>query len=159
MESPVERQGMWSFLQEGPPRDHDVIVEPVLERCKGVLERIWQAPNRPSVASASRAIVAQRRPVVRDLLQVKITLEAQQRTRADLTPCGQEAGMTEVDPRRVSPVTLLGEITIPVRTFQCRGCGTLFRPDDGPWGYQRPGRALTTCAISTRRWPRRGRIE
>jgi hypothetical protein len=32
-----------------------------------------------------------------------------------------------VHTRRVSPETLFGEITIPVRTFQCRGCGATFR--------------------------------
>jgi hypothetical protein len=30
--------------------------------------------------------------------------------------------------------TLFGEIHIPVRTFQCRGCGTTFRPDDAALG-------------------------
>jgi hypothetical protein len=118
---------------------HDGIVESLLDRCKGFIENILQAPDLPSVASASLAIFAPMRQVARDLLQAKITLEAQQRKRADIKACGPEAGVTSVHTRTVSPETLFGELTIPVRTFQCRGCGALCRPDDGPLGVPESG--------------------
>jgi hypothetical protein len=47
--------------------------------------------------------------------------------------------MTYVHTRSVSPHTLLGEITIPVRTFQCHGCGVTFRPDDTALGVPEVG--------------------
>ncbi len=119
--------------------DHDVIVEQVLDRCKGFIESILQAPDLHSVASASLAIFAQMRHVARDILQAKITLEAQQLTRADVTPCCQEAGITYVHTRTVSPETLVGEITIPVRTFRCNGCGATLRPDDTALGVPEVG--------------------
>jgi hypothetical protein len=49
--------------------DHDVIVEPLLERCKGFIEGILQAPDLHRVASTSLAIFAQMRHVARDMLQ------------------------------------------------------------------------------------------
>jgi hypothetical protein len=119
--------------------DHDGIVEQLLDRCKGFIENILQAPDLLSVASASLAIFAQMRHVARAILQAKITLEAQQRKRADIKACCPEAGVTYVHTRTVSPETLFGEITIPVRTFQCRGCGALCRPDDGPLGVPESG--------------------
>jgi hypothetical protein len=119
--------------------DHAVIVEQLLDRCRGLIESILQAPALHSVASASLALFAQMRPVARDILQAKIILEAQQLKRADVTPCCPEAGITYVHTRTVSPETLFGEITIPVRTFECRGCGALFRPDDGPLGVPEAG--------------------
>jgi len=119
--------------------DHDVIVELLLDRCKRFIEDILQAADLHSVASASLAILAQMRHVARDILQAKITLEAEERRRADDTPCCQEAGVTYVHTRTVSPKTLFGEITIPVRTFQCHGCGATIRPDDGPLGVPETG--------------------
>jgi hypothetical protein len=119
--------------------DHDLIVEQLLERCQGFLESILQAPALPNVASVSLAIVTQMRPVARDILQAKLTLEAQPLTRAAITPCCPTAGVSDVQTRPVSPETLWGEITIPVRTFQCRGCGTTVRPDDQPLGVPEVG--------------------
>jgi hypothetical protein len=119
--------------------DHDGIVEQLLDRCKGFIENILQPPDLQSVACASLAIFTQIRQVARDLMQAKITLEAQQLTRADVSPCCPEAHMTYVHTRTVNPETLLGEITIPVRTFQCHGCGVTFRPDDGPLGVPEVG--------------------
>jgi hypothetical protein len=119
--------------------DHDLIVEQLLDRCKGFIESILQAPNLQSVASASLAIFTQIRQVARDILQAKVTLEARQRTRADVTPCCPEAGVTYIHTRTVSPETLLGKITIPVRTFQCHGCGATFRPDDTALGAPEVG--------------------
>ena len=119
--------------------DHDGIVDHLRDRCKGFIENIMQAPDRQSVASASLAILTQMRPVARDILQAKIALEARQLMRADVIPCCQEAGVSLVHPRTVSPETLFGEITIPVRTFQCRGCGATFRPDDTVLGVPETG--------------------
>jgi Uncharacterised protein family (UPF0236) len=119
--------------------DHDLIVEQLLARYKCFIENILQAPDLHSVAAASLAIFEQVRHVARDILQAKITLEAQHRMRADIKPCCPEAGVTYVHTRPVSPETLFGEITIPVRTFQCRGCRALFRPDDGPLGVPESG--------------------
>jgi hypothetical protein len=39
----------------------------------------------------------------------------------------------------VSPETLFGQITIPVRTFQGGGCGATCRPDDAPLGVPEAG--------------------
>jgi len=119
--------------------DHDVIVESWLDRCKRFMENMLQAPDLHSVASASVTIFAQMRHVARDMLQAKITLEAEARRRADVPPCCQEAGVTAGHARTVSPETLFGEMTIPVRTFQCRGCGATVRPDDGPLGVPETG--------------------
>jgi hypothetical protein len=119
--------------------DHDGIVDQVLDRCKGFMENMLQAPDLHRVASASLAILAQMRQVARDILQAKMTLEAQPRTRADITPGCPEAAVTLVHTRTVSPETLFGEIIIPVRTFQCRGGGATFRPDDTALGVPEAG--------------------
>jgi hypothetical protein len=119
--------------------DHDGIVDQWLDRCKGFIENILQAPDLHSVASASLAILTQMRHVARDILQAKIVLEAQQLTRADITPCCPEADVTLIHTRTVSPETLFGEIIIPGRTFQCHGCGATFRPDDTALGVPETG--------------------
>ena len=119
--------------------DHDVIVEQLLERCKRFIENILQAPDLQSVASASLAIFEQMRHVAREILQTKIALEAQQRRSQDVPRCCPEASVRYVHTRTVSPETLFGEITIPVRTFQCRGCGATFRPDDAALGVPEVG--------------------
>jgi hypothetical protein len=118
---------------------HDLIVEQLLARDTCFMEHIWQAPDLHSVAAASLAIVEQVRHGARDILQAKITLQAQPRKRADIKPCCPEAGVTSVHTRPVSPETWFGESTMPVRTCQCRGCRALFRPDDGPLGVPASG--------------------
>jgi hypothetical protein len=102
--------------------DHDLIVGQLLERCKWFVENILQAPHLHHVGSASLAIFTQRRQVVREMLQAKITLEAQQLKSQDipLLPGGQNDLRP---PRTVSPQTLLGELCLPIRTFQCGGGG------------------------------------
>jgi hypothetical protein len=92
------------------------------------------------------------------MLQAKITLEAQQLKRADVTSCCQEAGVTYVHTRTVSSETMIGKIMIPVRTFQCNGCGALFRPDDGTLGVPEAGDLTGDVRLSTRQWPRSCRI-
>ena len=119
--------------------DHDVIVEQLVARCKGFIENILQAPDLHSVASASLAIFTQMRQVAREMLQAKIAFEAQQRRSQDVARCCPEASVHYVHTRTVSPETLFGEITIPVRTFQCRGCGATFRPDDVALGVPEVG--------------------
>ena len=119
--------------------DHDAIVEQRLARCKGLLENILQAADLHSVASASLAIFAQMRPVAREILQAKVNLAAEQRKRAVVVPCCQAASASYVHTRTVSPQTLLGEVHIPVRTFQCDGCGAALRPDDRHLGVPEVG--------------------
>src|SRR5262245_55871332 len=119
--------------------DHDVIAEQLLEQCKRFIENILQAPDLHSVASASLAIFTQMRQVAREILQAKIAVEAQQRRSRDVARCCPEASVQYVHTRTVSPETLFGEITIPVRTFQCRGCGATFRPDDPALGVPEVG--------------------
>jgi hypothetical protein len=119
--------------------DHDLIVEQLLDRCKGFIENILQAPDLHNVGSASLAIFAQMRQVAREILQAKINLEAQQLKSQDIAPCCQEASMTYVHTRTVSPQTLFGEVCIPIRTFQCGGCGASRRPDDRPLGVPEVG--------------------
>ena len=75
--------------------DHDAIVEPLLDRCKGLIESILQAPDLQRVASASWAIFTHIRQVAHEMWQAKITLEAQQLTRAEVTRCGPEAGVRD----------------------------------------------------------------
>ena len=97
--------------------DHDVIVESWLDRCKRFMENMLQAPDLHRVASASLTIFAQMRPVARDMLQAKITLEAEERRRADVIPCCQEARVTSGHTRTVSPGTLLGEMTMLANVY------------------------------------------
>jgi hypothetical protein len=73
--------------------DHDVIVEQWLDRCKGFIENILQAPDLPNVASASLAIFAQMRHAAREILQAKIALEAQPRSGQDVPGCCPDAGV------------------------------------------------------------------
>jgi hypothetical protein len=119
--------------------DHELIVEHLLDRCKCFIENILQASELHSVAAASLAIFAQLRQVARDILQAKIDLEAQQRQRTAVTPCCQAAYARYVHTRTVSPETLFGEVCIPVRTFQCSGCGASIRPDDHHLGVPAVG--------------------
>ena len=58
--------------------NHDLIVEQLLARCKGFIETILQASDLHCVATASLAIFEQIRPVAREILQAKMTVEAQQ---------------------------------------------------------------------------------
>jgi hypothetical protein len=44
-----------------------------------------------------------------------------------------------VHTRTVSPETLLGEMTIPVRTFRCHGGGATVRPDEAALGVPEAG--------------------
>jgi hypothetical protein len=119
--------------------DHDLIVGQLLDRCKCFIEHILQASDLHSVATASLAIFSQIREVAREILQAKITLEAQQRKSADVAPCCQDSGVRYIHTRTVSPQTLLGEVYIPVRTFQCSGCGASLRPDDRHLGVPEVG--------------------
>jgi hypothetical protein len=119
--------------------DHDLIVEQLLDRCKRWIENILQAPDLQNVASASLPIFAQMRQVAQALLQAKVALEAQQRSSQDISGCCPEASVRYIHTRTVSPETLFGEITIPVRTFQCTGCGATLRPDDVPLGVPAAG--------------------
>jgi hypothetical protein len=119
--------------------DHERIVEHLLDRCTCFIEQILQASDLHNVAAASLAIFAQMRHVARDMLQAKIALEAQQLQRMDVSPCCQEAGVRYVHTRTVSPETLFGEVCIPVRTFQCGGCGASIRPDDHHLGVPEAG--------------------
>jgi hypothetical protein len=89
--------------------DHDLIVEQLLARCKGFLETILQASELHRVATASLAIFEPIRPVVREILQAKITVEAQQRKGTDVTPCCEHASVRYVHTRVVSPHPLCGE--------------------------------------------------
>jgi len=134
--------------------DHDLIVEPLLARGTCFIENILQAPDLHSVAAASMAIVEQMRPVAREMLQAKITLEAQQLQGTDVAPCCQHASVRYVHTRTVSPQTLFGEVCIPVRTFECGGCGASLRPDDDHLGIPEVGnftddvRALYTPVVA-----------
>jgi hypothetical protein len=119
--------------------DHELMVEQLLARCKGFIENILQATDLHSVATASLAIFEQMRQVAREILQAKIHLEAQQLKGTAVAPCCQEAGARYVHTRTVSPQTLWGKVCIPVRTFQCDGCGASLRPDDHHLGVPEVG--------------------
>jgi hypothetical protein len=66
-------------------------------------------------------------------------LEAQPCRSQEVTRCCPEASVKYVHTRTVSAETLLGQLTIPVRTFQCNGCGAAFRPDDAALGVPAAG--------------------
>jgi hypothetical protein len=134
----MKPQALPLFIRRNP-MDHDLIVEQLLARCKCFIENILQASDLHSVATASLAIFAQLREVAREILQAKITLEAQQLRGADIMPCCQDTGVRYVHTRTVSPETLFGEVHIPVRTFQCGGCGASLRPDDRYLGVPEVG--------------------
>jgi hypothetical protein len=121
------------------PMDHDLIVEQLLDRGKGFLENILQAADLHRVATASLAIFAQLREVAREILQAKITVTAQQLKSADILPCCPASRVRYLHTRTVSPQTFLGEGHIPVRTFQCAGCGASLRPDDRHLGVPEVG--------------------
>jgi hypothetical protein len=125
--------------------DHDRIVEQRLARCKCFLETILQASDLHSVATASRAILEQRRQGAREMLQAKITVEAQPLKGTEVAPGCEHASVRDVHPRLVSPQTLLGEVSIPVRTFPCGGCGASLRPADHRLGV--PERGDFTAAV------------
>lgn len=119
--------------------DHDLIVEHLLDRCKCFIENILQASDLHNVAAASLAIFEQMRQVARDLLQAKIDLEAQQRQRTAVACCCQNASVIYIHTRTVHPETVFGKVCIPVRTFQCGGCGASLRPDDRHLGVPEAG--------------------
>jgi Uncharacterised protein family (UPF0236) len=119
--------------------DHDLIVEQLLDRCKGFIESILQASDLHRVATASLAIFTQVRDVAREILPAKITLEARQLKGADVVPCCPESRARYIHTRTVRAQTLLGEVHIPVRPFQCRGCGAFLRPDDRHLGVPEVG--------------------
>jgi hypothetical protein len=119
--------------------DHDLIVEQLLDRCKQFIENILQASDLHSVATVSLAIFAQIRQVAREILQAKITVEAQQLKGTAVAPCCPNASVRYVHTRLVRPQTLFGQVHIPVRTFQCGGCGASLRPDDHHLGVPEVG--------------------
>jgi hypothetical protein len=119
--------------------DHDLIVEQLLDRCKCFIEHILQASDLHSVATASLTIFTQLREVAREVLQAKMTLEAQQLKSADVAPCCPDTRARYIHTRLVSPQTLFGQVHIPVRTCQCRGCGASLRPDDRHLGVPEVG--------------------
>jgi hypothetical protein len=89
-----------------------------------------QAPALHRVGSTSLAIFKQMRHVAREILQAKTALEAHQRSSQAVARCCLDARVKAVHTRSVSAETLFGTITIPVRTFQCRGCGATFRQEE-----------------------------
>jgi hypothetical protein len=104
-----------------------------------MMENITQALDLHHVGSASRAIFTQMRQVAREILQAKITPEAQQLKDQDIALSCHEASMIYVHLRTVNPQTLLGELCLPIRTFQCGGGGTSRWPDDRHLGVPEMG--------------------
>jgi hypothetical protein len=94
------------FFSRRNPRDHDLLVEPLLDRCQGVIAPILQASDLHRVATASRALFAQLRDVAREILPAKITLEAQPLKSMDIVPCGPASRARYLHTRTVSPQTL-----------------------------------------------------
>ena len=119
--------------------DHDAIVEQLLARCKGFIENIWQAADLHSVATASLAIVEQMRQVAREMLQAKVHREAEQLKRAAVTPCGQEAGASDVHTRAVSPQTLWARCTSRCAPSSVMGVGPPSGRMTATWASRRGG--------------------
>ncbi len=114
----MKPQALYLFIRRHPI-DHGLIVEPLLDRGKCCMENILQAADLYSGTAASLAILEQMRHVAREILQAKINLEAHQLKRTEVTPCCQAADVRYMHTRMGSPQTLLGDVHIPVRTFQC----------------------------------------
>jgi len=119
--------------------DHALIVEQLLARCTCFMENSLPAADLHRVATASRVIFAPMRQVAREILQAQSNHEAQQLKGAAVVPWCQEAAARDVHPRTVSPQTLLGQVCLPVRTFQGGGCGAALRPDDQHLGVPEAG--------------------
>jgi hypothetical protein len=119
--------------------DRAMIVGQVMQHCKRLIENMLESADLQTVATASLAIFEQMREVARALLQAKIDLEAHKLQSQAVTPCCSGAALKYVHTRTVQPTTLFGAITIPVRTFQCAGCGATQRPDDAPLGVPHVG--------------------
>lgn len=109
--------------------DLDGIVGELVGRCKSVIEAVLQPGAHVDVASASLVILDKFRDVGRAVLQAKVDLESARLPERPSAHC-DGAGMRRVHTRRVRPQTLLGQVSIPVRTFRCEGCGSHLRPDD-----------------------------
>jgi hypothetical protein len=119
--------------------DQDHIVGHLLDQCKRFIESILHSADTQNVATASLAIFEQIREVARAILQAKVTLEAQRRTKQPVAPCCPGATMAYVHTRTVHPTTLFGQVEVPVRTFRCQGCGATVRPDDARLGVPPSG--------------------
>jgi hypothetical protein len=124
----------FTFFIRSNPMDHAMIVGQIMHHCKRLIEHVLEASDLQTVATASLAIFDQMREVARTLLQAKVDLEAHKLRRQAVTPCCPGASLKYVHTRTVQPITLFGPITIPVRTFQCEGCGATQRPDDPALG-------------------------
>jgi len=119
--------------------DRTLIVGQVMQHCQRLIEHVLETADLQTVATASLAIFEQMREVARALLQAKIDLEAHKLQSQAITPCCAGAALQYVPTRTVQPTTLFGPITIPVRTFQCTGCGATQRPDDAWLGVPHVG--------------------
>ena len=119
--------------------DRAMIVGQVMQHCKRLIENGLESAELQTVATASLAIFEQMREVARALLQAKIDLEAHTRHRQAVTSCCPGAALQYVHTRTVQPTPLFGPITLPVRTFQCEGCGATQRPDDAALGVPHVG--------------------
>jgi hypothetical protein len=84
---------------------HDVIVEPLLARCKWFIENNLQATHWHRVATAALAIFAPMRQGGREILPAKILLEAHPLKGTAVVPCGRDASARYVHTRTVSPQT------------------------------------------------------
>jgi hypothetical protein len=146
-------QALPLFIRRNP-RDHDVSVEPRLDRCKPFLETIVQASDLHRVATASRALFAQLREVAWERLQAKLMREAQPRKSMDIAPGCPETRVRYLHTRTVSPHTLFGEGPMSGRTLPCGGCRAVLRPDDRHVGVPKGGTSPPLSGRSTRRWCR-----
>jgi len=114
--------------------DRAMIVGQVMQHCKRLIDNVLEAADLQPVATASIALFNQMWEVARALLQAQVDLAAHQLHSQAVTPCCAGAALKYVHTRTVQPTTLFGPITIPVRPFQCEGCGATPRPDDAALG-------------------------
>lgn len=119
--------------------DQDVIVEQLMNRCKGLIDKMLSTQDLQSVAAVSMAILEQIRDVAHAILQAKVDLEAGRLKAQPVAACCPGADMADIHTRSVSPTTLFGKVEIPVRPFRCMACKTTMRPDDAWLGVPKTG--------------------
>jgi hypothetical protein len=83
--------------------DHAMIVGQVMHHCKRLIERVLDASDLQTVATASLAIVDQMREVARALLQAKVDLEAHKLRRQAVPPCCPGASLRLISVASIPP--------------------------------------------------------
>jgi hypothetical protein len=119
--------------------DQEQRVAELFEGYKSGLAKVLGDLELQTVAESSLALREMLRDVGRDALQAKVDIVAEGLASATPDACCAGAALPLVHTRRVGVKTLLGEISVPVRTFRCKACREYRRPDDAVLGLPESG--------------------